>query len=233
MQLYASISATSLNQSALDFKGNLKRILESIQRAKENGSCIRSGPELEITGYGCNDHFLETDTIEHSWQILNEILFHLDSQGILIDVGMPVSFKNALYNCRLICLNSKILLIRPKMCLANDGNYREMRWFVPWTRLHHVEEYTLPRFISNKNGQKTVPFGDAILCSRDGIYIGIESCEELFAPISPHVTMGLNGVDIILNASASHHEFSKLQTRVNLIQNATSKVFYIILKMNL
>lgn len=26
------------------------------------------GPELEIPGYGCEDHFLEQDTIEHSWE---------------------------------------------------------------------------------------------------------------------------------------------------------------------
>lgn len=26
----------------------------------------------------------------------------------------------------------KIIGIRPKIYLANDGNYREMRWFTPW-----------------------------------------------------------------------------------------------------
>ena len=26
----------------------------------------------------------------------------------------------------------KIVGIRPKIYLANDGNYREMRWFTPW-----------------------------------------------------------------------------------------------------
>jgi len=33
-----------------------------------------------------------------------------------------------MYNCRLILLNKKVLLIRPKLHLANDGNYRETRW---------------------------------------------------------------------------------------------------------
>lgn len=28
----------------------------------------------------------------------------------------------------------RILLIRPKMALANEGNYRELRWFTPWSR---------------------------------------------------------------------------------------------------
>ncbi|XP_057583902.1 glutamine-dependent NAD(+) synthetase isoform X5 [Hippopotamus amphibius kiboko] len=34
----------------------------------------------------------------------------------------------------------KILLIRPKMALANEGNYRELRWFTPWSRSRpHVD----------------------------------------------------------------------------------------------
>lgn len=28
----------------------------------------------------------------------------------------------------------RILLIRPKMALANEGNYHELRWFAPWAR---------------------------------------------------------------------------------------------------
>ena len=31
---------------------------------------LQVGPELEIPGYGCEDHFLELDTIEHSWECL-------------------------------------------------------------------------------------------------------------------------------------------------------------------
>lgn len=36
--------------------------------------------------------------------------------------------------------------------------------------------------------------------------------------------MGLNGVEIILNSSASHAELRKLNTRLNLIQNCTRKL---------
>lgn len=32
----------------------------------------------------------------------------------------------------------KILLIRPKMLMANHGNYREVRWFSPWNKLRSV-----------------------------------------------------------------------------------------------
>jgi len=37
--------------------------------------------------------------------------------------------------------------------------------------------------------------------------------------------MGLDGVEIFTNSSASHHELRKLYTRVELIKEATLKVF--------
>jgi hypothetical protein len=40
------------------FEGNTKRIIESIKQAKKAGAKLRVGPELEICGYGCLDHFL-------------------------------------------------------------------------------------------------------------------------------------------------------------------------------
>lgn len=60
------MATCNLNQWAMDFDTNLRNIKESISRAKEAGAAIRMGPELEITGYGCEDHFLEQDTVMHS-----------------------------------------------------------------------------------------------------------------------------------------------------------------------
>ena len=47
---------------------------------------------------------------------------------------MAVHHKNTLYNCRMICLNKKILLIRPKLFLADGSNNCESRWFTPWLK---------------------------------------------------------------------------------------------------
>lgn len=60
------VATCNLNQWAMDFDNNMKNIKESIARAKEEGARVRIGPELEITGYGCEDHFLEQDTVAHS-----------------------------------------------------------------------------------------------------------------------------------------------------------------------
>ena len=47
-------SACSLNQWALDWEGNTKRIIESVKLAKKAGAKLRVGGELEITGYVSN-----------------------------------------------------------------------------------------------------------------------------------------------------------------------------------
>ncbi|EJD07304.1 glutamine-dependent NAD synthetase with GAT domain-containing protein [Fomitiporia mediterranea MF3/22] len=223
--------ATSLNQWALDFEGNFERILQSIRIAKERGATLRVGPELEIPGYGCLDHFLEGDTVLHSWEILGKILESEDVSDILCDVGMPVTHKNVIYNCRIIIYNHRILLIRPKMWLANDGNYRELRYFTPWQKHRQVEDHYLPRMIQNITNQVKVPFGDAVVSTADTC-IGVELCEELFTPASPHILMGLDGVEIFTNSSGSHHELRKLYRRVELIKEATLKLGGIYLYAN-
>eukprot|EP00827_Trimyema_finlayi_P003426 TRINITY_DN314_c0_g1_i1.p3 TRINITY_DN314_c0_g1~~TRINITY_DN314_c0_g1_i1.p3 ORF type:complete len:150 (+),score=44.23 TRINITY_DN314_c0_g1_i1:67-516(+) len=126
---HAKLAVCSLNQWALDFEGNKNRIIKSIELAKSEKATIRLGPELETCGYGCEDHFLESDTILHSWQILGEILSTNLTNDILCCFGLPVIHRNVLYNCAVLCLNKKILLIRPKLTLADDGIYREGRYF--------------------------------------------------------------------------------------------------------
>ena len=32
--------------------------------------CFQLGPELETCGYSCEDHFMELDTINHSWELI-------------------------------------------------------------------------------------------------------------------------------------------------------------------
>ncbi|KAK9448379.1 uncharacterized protein V1518DRAFT_375002 [Limtongia smithiae] len=219
---FVTISTCALNQWALDWEGNLDRIVQSIVQAKAAGSTLRVGPELEITGYGCLDHFLEGDTYLHAWEMYAQLLQHEECGDILLDVGMPVMHRNVRYNCRILSYNKQVLLIRPKLWLANDGNYREMRYFTPWLRPCHVEKYSLPRMIAEITGQHEVDFGDAVLSLFDTV-LGAESCEELFTPDAPHINMSLDGIEIITNSSGSHHQLRKLDLRMNLITEATAK----------
>lgn len=49
---FVTVAAASLPSVPLDFLGNRDRILESIRLAKVKGATLRTGPELEIPGYG-------------------------------------------------------------------------------------------------------------------------------------------------------------------------------------
>ena len=217
-----TLATCQLTQWALDFEGNRKRIVESIRIAKARGAAMRVGPELEITGYGCLDHFLESDVYLHSWEQIAIIMQDPTLHDIIIDIGLPVVHRNNRFNCRAIILNGKLIMLRPKLFLANDGIYREQRHFIPWLRPGHVEEYYLPQSIQKLNGCTKIPIGDCVLSTPDTC-IGFETCEELFTPNSPHNAMGLNGVEIFSNSSGSHHSLRKLETRISLIKEATRK----------
>ncbi|KAK1456513.1 glutamine-dependent NAD(+) synthetase [Colletotrichum cuscutae] len=220
---FVTVAAATLPSVPLDFKGNRDRILESIRIAKAQGATLRTGPELEIPGYGCLDHHLEGDTFLHSWEVLAEIISDPICKDMLIDLGMGCRHRNVRYNCRVLCTYKHIYLIRPKQSLANDGLYREARHFTAWTKLREVETYYLEAVAAAVTGQKTVPIGDLILSTLDTA-VSCETCEEMFSPLNPSTFLGLNGAEIILNSSASHAELRKLKTRLDLISNSTRKL---------
>ncbi|KAI5859874.1 glutamine-dependent NAD(+) synthetase with GAT domain-containing protein [Durotheca rogersii] len=218
-----TVAAATLPSVPLDFLGNRNRILESIRIAKEKGATLRTGPELEIPGYGALDHHLEGDTFLHSTEVLAEIISDEVCRGMLIDLGAGVRHRNVRYNARVLCTYRRIFCIRPKMALANDGLYREARHFTAWAKPREVETYYLEQVLQQATGQKTVPIGDMILSTPDTA-VTCESCEELFVPLNPSIFSGLNGAEITLNSSASHAELRKLRTRLELIANSTRKL---------
>ncbi|EYC14368.1 hypothetical protein Y032_0040g169 [Ancylostoma ceylanicum] len=272
------LSVCTVNNWALDFSGNLERILKSrlssthisefscmpswsisqcigerivfnhmrmggsfmlyhafrtaCEEAYNTGARLRLGPELEIPGYGCADHFFEIDTEVHSWEILKEIVDNSKKwPELLIVTGMPVRHRMLLYNCLVSVLNGKILMIRPKMVLCDDDIYRESRWFERWSKPLSTFEFELSPGYGFE--QATVPFGDGVLRSSDGVTIGFEICEELWASHSRHIELGLRGVDIICNGSGSHHILGKSNYRINqLILGGSQKTGGIYLYSN-
>uniref|UniRef100_A0A1I7YUW2 Glutamine-dependent NAD(+) synthetase n=1 Tax=Steinernema glaseri TaxID=37863 RepID=A0A1I7YUW2_9BILA len=218
------LAVCTVNQWVLDFQGNYERIMKTCREAHKKGASVRLGPELEIPGYGCSDHFMEFDTEMHSWEILAKIVKDSkELQDLLIITGMPVRIKCCLYNCMISIINGKIIFIRPKLTLCDDDIYRETRYFVPWTQRKQVVQFKLPENLGLE--QKTVPFGDAVIISGDHIKIGFEICEELWTANSPSVDLALSGVDIICNGSGSHHILGKSHRRINeLVLGASAKL---------
>ncbi|KAK4546042.1 hypothetical protein LTR36_002179 [Oleoguttula mirabilis] len=216
------LATAQLNQWSLDYDGNRDRIIEAIKTAKAAQATLILTPELCIPGYGLLDHWLESDVYANSWDILAEIIVHPDCQDIIIDLGLPIQHRHCNYNARAIALNGEILAIRPKLDLCNDGNFREMRYFTPWPR-GRVDDYYLPDVIQQlPRKQECCRIGEVAFEAKDGSFAS-ETCEELWTPNPPHILYSLAGIEIMLNSSGSHHELRKLDTRINLILEATAK----------
>lgn len=221
----AVLATCNLNQWAMDFAGNSERTCQSIKQARGRGARYRLGPELETSGYGCEDHFLEMDTFTHSWECIASLISQGYTDDMFIDIGAPIMHRDVAYNCRVLIVNRQILLIRPKSDLADHGNYREPRWFRAWPCDRALEQFHLPAFVSKHCDPAAthVPIGHAIIELSDGSTIGCETCEELWTPQASHISLALSGVQIIGNGSASHHVLRKLHTRLELLQSATRK----------
>lgn len=228
------VATCNLNQWAMDFHANLRRIKASISKARKQHATYRLGPELEITGYACEDHFLEPDTFTHTWQSIAELISEGYTDHILVDIGAPVLHRHVPYNARIFILNREILLIRPKLDLADYGNYREPRWFRAWNRKRPLEQFFIPPELQSvcRNKDPHCPIGFAIIETFDGITVAAESCEELWTLNAAHIPLTLAGVDIIGNGSGSHHNLRKLDVRVDLLRSATRKAGGIYLYSN-
>ncbi|KAI5926263.1 glutamine-dependent NAD(+) synthetase with GAT domain-containing protein [Camillea tinctor] len=205
-----TLATCSLNQWALDWENNLARIKTSIHQAKAAGASLRTGPELEICGYGLLDHYLEDETYTNSLDMLFKIVTDTSLHGIIIDgfeVQQPCHYPG--WEATL----SKAQIVPRE---------RRNRHFTPWFGPRHVEDYLLPPALREDQGTRHVPIGDVILSLND-TSLAAESCEELFTPQAPHINMALNGVEIFTNSSGSHHSLRKLNERMALIQEATRK----------
>ena len=110
---FVTVATCNLNQWALDFDGNCARVLESCRQAKAAGASYRLGPELELSGYGCEDHFYELDTIDHCWESLATLFRQGATDDLLCDFGMPLLWKVRTYYPTCGCDRSCVALDIP------------------------------------------------------------------------------------------------------------------------
>ncbi len=199
------VAAGVVNQTPLDWERNLSHILGAIAQAREAEVSILCLPELCITGYGCEDAFYAVNTHQKALEYLFKILPH--TAGMVVSVGLPLLVHNKLYNCACLIADGEILGFVAKKFLAGNGIHYEPRWFSPWTMDGYDETYL--------QGRK-YPVGD-IYFNVGGIKLGFEICEDAWVANRPGRELYLYGIDMILNPSASHFAFSKLEVRKRFV----------------
>jgi len=199
------LGAAVLNQTPMDWDGNTSRILEAIERARQQSVHILCLPELCITGYGCEDMFLAPYVWRTAWEMLQRIA--AETEGMLVSAGLPLFVTNGIYNTACLMSHGKVVGFAAKQHLAGDGLHYEPRWFRAWPA------ETISEF--HHDGQSW-PIGD-LLFEFDGVRIGFEICEDAWVAGRPGNRMAECGVDIILNPSASHFAFGKHEIRKRFV----------------
>jgi NAD+ synthase (glutamine-hydrolysing) len=205
------IAAATLNQTPLDWTGNLKRIIAGIEEAKRSNAEMVCFPELTITGYGSEDLFLSYWYPKKALSQLSLLLPHC--QGITVVVGLPIRIQDKVYNTVAVIENAIIKGFVAKQFMAIDGVHYEFRWFSPWQA---------NKLIEFEFDGKTYPFGDQTFYIKD-IHFGFEICEDAWrGSVRPGYRLHERKVDLIFNPSASHFAMGKTQERKNLIENSSS-----------
>lgn len=199
------VAAAVLNQTPLDWDGNQRRIVATIRAARERGAAVLCLPELCISGYGCEDAFHAPGTLAQADRVLREIL--PETKGIVVAIGLPVFHHKGLFDTVALLVDGAPVGAVAKRFLAGDGIHYEPRWFKPWQAGVRT---TL------ELAGREVPFGD-LLFDVGGIRIGFEICEDAWVADRPGALLSKSGVDLILNPSASHFSFGKLDIRARFV----------------
>lgn len=199
------VAGAAINQTPLDWSGNLANIVDAIERAREEGASILCLPELCITGYGCEDAFHSPNLHQTALEVLSECA--AATKEMLVSVGLPLFHRSAVFNCACLIGDGKIIGFVPKRYLASEGLHYEPRWFKPWPA--GVRDHI-------SIGNQSYPIGD-YLFEIGGIRVGFEICEDAWVPQRSGAELASRGVDIILNPSASHFSFGKHEVRKRFV----------------
>ena len=166
-----------------DVKKNTEDICGYLEKADTQKADIVVFPELALTGYTCGDLFYQ-ETLHNAVETgLRRILDCSQKHPNLTAViGLPVRMGMQLANCAAVISDGCIRGLVSKTYLVDYGGSNESRWFAP------VEGGTYVTLA----GQE-VSLGTDLLYRVGETTVGIEICEDLFAPVAPSSFHALNG----------------------------------------
>jgi NAD+ synthase (glutamine-hydrolysing) len=199
------LGAAALNQTPLDWDGNLRRARAAIDEARAAKVSMLCLPELALSGYGCEDLFLSPFLAQTSAESLAALVPH--TEGMVVAVGLPVAHAGVLFNGVAVIADGALAAIVAKQSLAGDGIHYEPRWFRAWP--------ARVRDVARLLGRE-VPIGDLRL-DFGGVTMGFEICEDAWVAKRPGAALALDSVDVIFNPSASHFSFGKREVRRRLV----------------
>lgn len=182
------IAMIQMNATVGDLEGNTSKIIQGIQRAKDQNADIVTFPELAVNGYPPQDLLLKPQFFHDTQTMLQTII--AETAGITAIVGF-VERGVDIYNAAAIIHHRQLLGVQRKIYLPNYGVFDENRYFQAG-----VSQY---------------------IYRIGAITFGVNICEDIWYPEGPTVMQALSGADVILNLSASPYYVGKPAYRRKMI----------------
>lgn len=200
---------------------NAAEIADRAHAAATDDAAIIAFPELALTGYSCEDLFLTSDLQRRTEHAIAELCKATAQLSCVLVVGAPLqTFDGRRYNTALVVQGGQVRGAVPKTHLPNAGEFYERRWFTPGATVDATVE--VPGL---------APFR---LCARQifrtgAVALGVEICEDVWAPEPPSGRLALAGANIIVNPSASNELVAKAEYRRSLVsqQSARTNTAYV------
>lgn len=194
-----------VNVTVGDLEGNVRKITETITRAKAQGATMVLLPELAISGYPPEDLLLKPDFIHACQRALDDV--RRASTGVVTLVGFPDRTDHDIYNAAAIIQDGQLLGVYHKQFLPNYGVFDENRYFGVGSR---------------------VPIFDF-----DGDMVGVNICEDIWYPTGPHQLQADAGAELLLNLSASPYFRAKGYSRERMLATRAADNVAIVAYCNL
>lgn len=216
-QGFIKTAAATPRITVADCRANGEEILRLIRKMAKEHAKLMVFPELCITGYTCQDLFLQRRLLESAKNTLLWLARETKETDALIWVGLPVCFEGKLYNAAAALNRGKILGIVPKVHLPNYGEFYEQRHFARGNeKISYLEL-----------GGEEIPFGtNMIFCAQEmpEFTVSAEICEDLWVPVPPSVRHAVAGAHIIVNLSASNEMVGKESYRRKLVSGQSARL---------
>ncbi len=197
---------------------NADATLDVVLRAGERGAQVLVLPELGLTGYTCGDLFFSLSTlVGGAERALDRVRRETARLPTVVVVGLPVEQEGRLFNVAAVLQAGQVLGVVPKTYLPGYGEYYEERWFSS-SREARENEIRLSGDVA--------PFGTDLLFQvpdEPGVTLGVEICEDLWAPIPPSSYHAVAGATVLLNPSASPDLVAKAEYRRELVRQQSGR----------
>ena len=214
---YVRVGAAVNKLKIADIHYNVDEMKKILDKAIEQGIEIITFPELSLTGYTCQDLFLNDDLLQGVLLGMEELKEYSVSHSIVFIVGAPLKIGTVLYNCAISFSNGKIIGITPKTFIPNYGEFYEARYFASGNHLKDTRITLLGEevMISNRLLYHAAGYED--------ICYAVEICEDLWAANAPSNLMSVLGATLIFNLSSSNELVGKCAYRRSLIRSQAAK----------